>query len=97
MVMVMLAARLSSLISPDTDLSNNITTLSPASFDPRNQYHGVLRAVRAAATNPEISEEDVEVKVYRVEVGSSRVEYFVLGLDVQGGWVVGFRAKAVET
>lgn len=87
-------AQLSLLIAPDKDLSNNITTLSASSFDPRNQYSGVFKAVRAAASG---KDEDVEVKVYRVEVGPSRVEYFVLGLDTEQGRVVGFRAKAVET
>lgn len=54
----------------------------------------MFKAVRAAASG---KDEDVEVKVYRVEVGPSRVEYFVLGLDTEQGRVVGFRAKAVET
>lgn len=39
----------------------------------------------------------VELRVYRVEVGSSTVEYFVLGLEANEGWVVGTRARAVET
>lgn len=49
-------------------------------------------AVRAAAAG---GEEDV--KVYRVETGSARVEYYVLGLDVKGRRVVGLRARAVES
>ncbi|ODM17714.1 hypothetical protein SI65_06502 [Aspergillus cristatus] len=88
------SSQLSSLIAPDDDLSHNITTLSASSFDPRNQYPSVFKAVRAAASGPD---EDVEVKVYRVEVGSSRVEYFVLGLDTEKGRVVGLKARAVET
>lgn len=39
----------------------------------------------------------VEVKVFRIEVGSSRVEYWVVALDMGEGRIVGFRAKAVET
>ncbi|PYH91679.1 hypothetical protein BO71DRAFT_331694 [Aspergillus ellipticus CBS 707.79] len=95
------ASHLSKLISPTKDLTSSIETLSPASFDPRNQYAGVLKAVRAAvaqaAGEGKVDEESVDLKVYRVEVGSSRVEYFVLGLDGVGGLVVGVRALAVES
>lgn len=52
-------------------------------------------AVRAAAAACAGAEEDV--KVYRVETGGARVEYYVLGLDVKGGRVVGLRARAVES
>lgn len=82
-------AHLSSLIS-DTDLSS-ITTLSATSFDPRDEYASVVRAVQEAASS------GAEVKVYRVEIGRSRVEYFVLGLDGDKGRVVGLKASAVET
>lgn len=39
----------------------------------------------------------VEVKVYRVELSSTKLEYWVLALDVPEGRVVGLRAKAVES
>ncbi|KAE8144653.1 hypothetical protein BDV25DRAFT_145409 [Aspergillus avenaceus] len=90
----------SSLISPRTDLSSSITTLPASSFDPHNQYSSVLRAVRAAATEASgggIDESAVEVKVYRVETGTSRVEYYVLALNVEDSLLVGLKAKAVET
>ncbi|KAL4893042.1 hypothetical protein BDV59DRAFT_202028 [Aspergillus ambiguus] len=92
-------AHLSSLISPSTDLPPSaIETLTPASFDPKNQYAPALRAVRAAAAASSSGDEaDVEVKVYRVEVGPSRVQYYVLALDGKGGLVVGLRAKAIES
>ncbi|PWY71622.1 hypothetical protein BO70DRAFT_399324 [Aspergillus heteromorphus CBS 117.55] len=94
------ASRLSSLISPNKDLSSAIETLSPASFDPRNQYASALKAVRAAVaqgSGDSVDESAVDIKVYRVEVGSSRVEYFVLALDVERGLVLGLRAKAIES
>ncbi|KAA8650712.1 uncharacterized protein ATNIH1004_003400 [Aspergillus tanneri] len=97
------AAHLSNLISPCTDLSSFITTLPPTSFDPRNQYSRPLRAVRAAAIQasgggePGRDESVVEVKVYRVEVGTSRVDYYILALEVEKGLLVGLRAKAVES
>lgn len=51
----------------------------------------MVRAVQEAASS------GAEVKVYRVEIGRSRVEYFVLGLDGDKGRVVGLKASAVET
>ncbi|PKX98991.1 uncharacterized protein P174DRAFT_437436 [Aspergillus novofumigatus IBT 16806] len=96
-------AEFSRLISPDADLSSVIETLTPSTFDPKNQYSAALRAVRAAVAQtfgggePGIDESDVEVKVYRVEVGKSRVEYYILGLDAEGGTIVGLRAKAIES
>lgn len=89
------------MISKSGDLSASITTLSPQSFDPKNQYASVFRAIRAAVAQGSAAdvgeEEGVEVRVYKVEVGPSRVEYFVIGLETQGGWVVGVRAKAIES
>ncbi|KAE8371627.1 hypothetical protein BDV26DRAFT_286622 [Aspergillus bertholletiae] len=91
-------SHLSSLISPSADLSSSITTLSPSAFDPRNQYPSALRAVRAAAAESSGGDESgVDVKIYRVEVGPSRVEYYILAVDVKQSLVVGLRTKAVET
>lgn len=77
----------------------NIEILSDKSFDPRSQYSSVIKAVRAAvaASDSKVSESDVEVKVYRVEVGNSRVEYWVIALDGAEGKIVGLRAKAIES
>lgn len=93
------ADQLSSLISPDTDLSHAISTLSPSSFDPKNQYGSALHAVRAAAAEPDSGADQsaVDVKVYRVEISSTKVEYWVLALEGVEGRVVGLRAKAVES
>ncbi|KAL6232270.1 hypothetical protein BDW75DRAFT_243139 [Aspergillus navahoensis] len=92
------ASSFSKLISVNTDLSDTIETLSPSSFDPKNQYASVLKAVRAAAVeNSKGDESAVEVKVYRVEVGTSRVEYYITALDGEGALLVGLRAKAIES
>lgn len=58
-----------------------------------------MRAVRQASSSSAGAgkEDNVEIKVYRVETGTSRVEYFVLGLDREGGRIVGLRARAVES
>lgn len=91
-------AHLSNLISPNADLSSSITTLSPSSFDPRNQYPSALRAVRAAAAESSGGDESaVDVKVFQVEVGPSRIEYYILAVDAEKSLVVGLRTKAVET
>lgn len=86
-----------SLIASGSKL--DIETLSEKSFDPRSQYSEVIKAVRAAvaASDSKINESDVEVKVYRVEVGHSRVEYWVVALDGVEGKIVGLRAKAIES
>ncbi|KUL86960.1 hypothetical protein ZTR_05763 [Talaromyces verruculosus] len=77
----------------------DIEILSEKSFDPRSQYSDVIKAVRAAvaASDSKVNESDVEVKVYRVEVGHSRVEYWVIALDGAEGKIVGLRAKAIES
>lgn len=78
-----------------------IQTLTPSSFDPRNKYAAVLNAVRDAAvsglSDASVDPSGVEVKVFRIEVGSSRVEYWVVALEMGEGRIVGFRTKAVET
>ncbi|KAL2014438.1 hypothetical protein VTN00DRAFT_1963 [Thermoascus crustaceus] len=95
-------SQFSTLISPSTDLSRSITTMSPNVFDPKDRYSTVMRAVRAAAASEagdqiNVDEAGIDVKVYRVEVGKSRVEYWVLALEAEGGKIVGMRARAVET
>ncbi|CAI7672375.1 unnamed protein product [Penicillium pancosmium] len=91
--------QLSGLISPNADLGQAISTLSPSSFDPKNQYSSALRAVRSAAVERDENADQsaVEVKVYRVELSSTKLEYWVLALDAPEGRVVGLRAKAVES
>ncbi|KAI9368591.1 hypothetical protein BJX61DRAFT_537138 [Aspergillus egyptiacus] len=94
------ASHFSRLISTDADLSSSIIeTLSPSSFDPKNQYASVFRAVRAAAVQGSDGgdESAVDVKVYRVEVGTSRVEYYLAAMNAVEGLLVGLRAKAIES
>ncbi|KAJ5215475.1 uncharacterized protein N7498_001882 [Penicillium cinerascens] len=94
------ADQLSSLISPSADLSGAIETLSASSFDPKDQYTSVLHAVRAAAAVEGDSSADksaVDIKVYRVELSSTKIEYWILALEPSEGRLVGLRAKAVES
>ncbi|KAK5806107.1 hypothetical protein VI817_000365 [Penicillium citrinum] len=91
--------QLSGLISPNSDLSQDISTLTPSSFDPNNQYSSVFHAVRSAAVESDENGDQsaVEVKVYRVELSSTTLEYWLLALDVVEERIVGLRAKAVES
>ena len=66
-----------------------VSTLSVKEFDPRDHYRSVLQAVEKAG--------DGKVRVYRVEHGRTRMEYYVVGLDTEGKRVVGLKAKAVES
>ncbi|KAJ5392865.1 hypothetical protein N7465_011839 [Penicillium sp. CMV-2018d] len=93
------ADQLSSLISPDTDLSQSTSILSPSSFDPKNQYSAALDAVRAAAVEKDSGADQsaVELKVYRVEQTSTKIEYWILALHAPESRLVGLRAKAVES
>ena len=66
-----------------------VSTLSVKEFDPKGHYQSVLQAVEKAG--------DGKASVYRVEYGSTRVEYYVVGFDREGKRVVGLKAKAVES
>ncbi|KAJ6100158.1 hypothetical protein N7467_001693 [Penicillium canescens] len=92
-------AELASLISESNDLSRSIESLPLTSFDPKDQYPEVLGAVRAAAAenNPDATQEAVELKVYRIEITTTRIEYWILALHAPEKKIVGLRAKAVES
>ena len=65
-----------------------VEELSTKDFDPKGQYKGVMDAVKEEAGG-------AEVKVFRVETGKARAEYWVVGLHE--GKVMGVRASAVES
>lgn len=58
-----------------------------------------MRAVRAAAVENDRSADEsaVDIKVYCVELSSTKLEYWVLALEGVEGKLVGLRAKAAET
>lgn len=68
---------------------SEVSETSAKDFDPRREYGEVMDAVKKAGHG--------EVKVFRVEIGKARVEYFVVGLDGNGKRVVGLKALAVES
>lgn len=58
-------------------------------FDPQGEYKKVMKAVEQSG--------DGKTRIYRVQFGRTRVEYYVVGFDKEGGRVVGLKAKAVES
>ncbi|OAP55508.1 hypothetical protein AYL99_10481 [Fonsecaea erecta] len=66
-----------------------VEELSPRDFDPRGQYGEVIQRVEQAGKGK------AGVKVYRVELGKTRVEYYILTLGDR--MLVGVVTKAVES
>ncbi|MCJ1288636.1 hypothetical protein MMC34_000164 [Xylographa carneopallida] len=66
-----------------------VSTLSTRDFDPKWEYKEVMEAVEKAG--------DGKVRIFRVEMGSTRVWYYVVGWEKEAGKVVGVRAQAVES
>lgn len=58
-------------------------------FDPRGEYEKVVEAVEQSG--------DGKTRIYRVEHDKTRLEYYVVSFDKEGGKVVGLKAKAVES
>ena len=58
-------------------------------FDPQREYKKVMEAVERAG--------DGKTRIYRVEHDTTRLEYYVVSIDRDGGRVVGLKAKAVES
>ncbi|KAK5256146.1 hypothetical protein LTR16_003919 [Cryomyces antarcticus] len=75
-----------SLIATDP---SSVSTLSEKDFDPRHQYDEAIDAVKKVGNG--------KVRVFRVEHGQARAEYWVVSLDAESGRVVGLRARSVES
>ncbi|KAI9747218.1 MAG: hypothetical protein M4579_007503 [Chaenotheca gracillima] len=61
-------------------------------WDPRNTYEAVTALLRR------MTSDRFGVRVYRVELDQSRVQYYGLGVDMNDpDRLIGFRAKAVES
>ena len=58
-------------------------------FDPQGEYKMVIEAVERSG--------DGKTRIYRVEHDKTRLEYYIVGFDKEGGRVVGLKAKAVES
>jgi len=69
----------------------HVERLTVEEFDPRGEYADVVAKVKEAGGG------EGEVSIFKVEVGRSRVVYWLLGVDGDGGRVVGVRVVAVES
>jgi len=69
---------------------NEITILDPTEWDRRGHYKEVVDAVRKACQGN-------DVRVYRVPIGRAKVEYWLVGVDDEGGKLVGVKALGVES
>ena len=58
-------------------------------FDRHGEYGEVMAAVEQAG--------DGKTRIYRLEHGGTRLEYYIVSFDEKGGRVVGLKAKAVES
>ena len=66
-----------------------VEELQKKQFDPRGQYGNVIGAVEEVVGKQ-------GVKVFRVELGGARCEYWVVGM-LEGKRVVGAKVGAVES
>ncbi len=69
--------------------AEDISILDPLDWDRQGQYKALLDAVRQAG-------EGNDVRVYRVQQGATRAEYWLV-TTTSSGQLVGFKAKAVES
>lgn len=67
----------------------SVDEMTTQDFDPRGQYKEVIDAVKAAG--------DGTVKVYRLEVSSTRSVYFIVTLAQDNTKLVGLKAESVES
>jgi len=73
-----------------------VEELSVGEFDPRNEYEKVIEAVEAAVAKN--GEGKAAVKCFRADSGkSTKVFYYVVGLDREERRLVGVRAVSVES
>jgi hypothetical protein len=79
------ADELKKLIGHDAEVEE----IKESEFDPRGQYKQVLEGVKKAGNGG--------VKVFRVELGRARAEYWVVSHKQEEGKLVGLKALAVES
>ena len=70
-------------------VQSEVSTLGSKEFDPQGQYKEVLQVVEKAG--------DGKARVFKIETGRARAEYYVVGFDEKNGRVVGLKAKSVES
>jgi len=83
-------ASFAKLIHYSASSGEGIAIYDVAEWDPRGQYKDVVEATRKAAKGG-------DVRVYKVPLGGPRIEYWVVGLDKEGGVLVGAKTLSVES
>jgi hypothetical protein len=68
----------------------DVTVHDVVEWDSAGQYKHVVDATRKACKGG-------DVRVYRVQIGGTRVEYFVVGIEREAARLVGVKALAVES
>lgn len=69
-----------------------IEELSVKDFDPKNEYKSVIDAVSQAGASGK-----GDLKIYRVQVSTTRVEYYIITIAADGRKLVGVFTEAVES
>lgn len=70
----------------------DVSVLALKEWDAKGKYGDIVKSVAEAAG---VKESDV--RIYRIESGGARVEYWVVALDRREGRVVGLKALAIES
>lgn len=68
---------------------SNVEKWNDDDFDSEGKYEAALSAVREAG--------DGSAWIFRVELGRTRVEYYIVSQDRRSKRVVGLRAKSAES
>lgn len=68
---------------------SNVEKWNDDDFDPERKYEAALGAVREVG--------DGSASIFRVEIGRTRVEYYIVTHDKKSKRVVGLKAKSVES
>lgn len=77
-------------------IEGEIEELSVESFDPRGEYKEIVKRVKEASGSGEKGDgEQKGIKVFRVQILSTRVEYYILTIGDRK--LVGVMTKAVES
>lgn len=66
-----------------------MSTVELKEFDPTGQYAEITAVVEKVG--------DGKSRIFKVERGKTRVEYYVVGFDEKGKKVVGMKALAIES
>lgn len=70
-------------------IGKDASSISQKDFDPQSSYKKVIDAVKKAS--------DGGLGYFSVDLGGTRSEYFVVGVDKKGNRLVGLKAMVVQS